>query len=184
MSYNFTALSAQIAKTLDHIRTDVGTLRTGRASVSLLDPVNVEAYGTRMKLQEIASVTAPDATLLVISPWDKSLVGAIEKAVQIANLNLNPVVDGQIVRISIPPLTTETREAMVKQLHQKLESGRVMLRNLRSDAKHDIEKQKGQQGVSEDDIEHDLKTLEDKLQQALDQLETMGQTKEKELMTI
>ena len=184
MSFDFTQLNTHLQKTMDHIKSDVATLRTGRASVQLLDPVTVEAYGTRLKLQEVGNVSAPDANLLVISPWDKGLLPAIEKAIQVANLNLNPVVDGQIIRISVPALTTETRELMVKQLHQKLEAGRVMLRGLRSDTKRDIEKQKGQDGVSEDDIELDLTELEEKIKQALDQLESLGAGKEKDLLSI
>ncbi len=184
MPFDFNQLTLHLQKTMDHIKSDVATLRTGRASVQLLDPVTVEAYGTRLKLQEVGSVSAPDANLLVISPWDKGLLPAIEKAIQVANLNLNPVVDGQIIRISVPPLTAETRELMVKQLHQKLEAGRVMLRGLRSDTKRDIEKQKGSEGVSEDDIQAELEQLEDKIKLALDQLESMGTAKEQDLRQI
>lgn len=184
MSFDFGQLSSHIQKTMEHIKADVATLRTGRATAQLLDPVSVEAYGTRLKLQEVAGVSVPDANLLVISPWDKSLIPAIEKAVQVANLNLNPVVDGQIIRISVPALTTETREMMVKQLHQKLEAGRVMLRNLRMDSKREIEKQKGGQGVSEDDIQLDLEQLEEKIKQSLDELDNLGDLKAKDLLSL
>ncbi len=184
MSFDFSSLTSHLQKTMDHIRADVATLRTGRATAQLLDPVRVEAYGTFMKLQEVGSVSVPDANLLVISPWDKSLLLAIEKAIQTANLNLNPVVDGQIIRISVPPLTAETRELMVKQLHQKLEAGRVMLRNLRTDTKRDIEKQKGSEGISEDDIQADLDQLETEIKSSLDQLESLGTAKEQDLRQI
>ena len=115
-----TFISTTLTKAFEHVQQEVRTLRTGRASADILDPVRVEAYGSSMRLVEVASVTAPDATLLVVSPWDKSLVGAVEKAIASAGLNLNPVVEGQIIRIAVPPLTQERRQEMVKLLHQKL----------------------------------------------------------------
>jgi ribosome recycling factor len=184
MSFDKAAFVAQAQKTLDHIRQDIGSLRTGRASIQLLDPVTVEAYGARMKLVELASISAPDASMLVVSPWDKSLLEAIARGITVADLNVNPVVDGSIIRISIPSLTEEVRKEMVKRLHQKIESGRVMFRNLRAETKQELEEQKGEAGVSEDDIEQDISELEKELKVFLDQLEVVAAHKEKELMTV
>lgn len=184
MTYSFSTYDQKLEATLEHIRSDVRTLRTGRASADLMDPVLVEAYGQRMKLVELASINVPDATLLVISPWDKSLVVNIEKAITKAELNLNPVVDGDIIRVPVPALTEEKRKEMVKQLHQKIEAGKAMLRDVRTKAKQEIEAQEGSEGVSEDDIAADLDDLEEKHQAAVAELESLQASKEKELLSI
>lgn len=174
----------KISKAYDHTLQDTRALRTGRASVELLDPVRVDAYGAQMSLIEVASVTAPDANLLVVSPWDKSLLSAVEKAIASAGLNLNPVVDGQIIRIAVPALTQERRQDMVKLLHQKIESGRVTVRTLRTESKQDIEIQKGKAGVSEDDIEQELESLDKEVKLALTKLDELQAQKEKELLQV
>ncbi len=174
----------KIIKSHEHVLQDVRSLRTGRASVQLLDPVRVDAYGTQMSLVEVASVTAPDATLLVVSPWDKSLISSIEKAIASAGLNLNPVVDGQIIRIAVPALTQERRQEMVKLLHQKIESGRVTVRTIRTETKQEIEEQKGGAGVSEDDIELELDELDKEVKLALAKLDELQAQKEKELLHV
>lgn len=184
MSFDFTQFREKSQKAIDHIKQEVGALRTGRASVDMLDSIQVEAYGTRMKLVEVGSVSAPDPTLLVISPWDKGLLEAIERAIAISNLELNPVVDGQIVRIPIAPLTEERRKEMVKILMRRLEEGRVMLRGIRTEIKKEIEDQEGADGVSEDDIAADLDSLEKNHKQFMDMIDQIGKHKEKELLTI
>jgi ribosome recycling factor len=184
MSFDFSLFKLNTQKVVDHFTHEVGSLRTGRASVQLLDPVSVEAYGTRMKVSEVASISVPDASLILISPWDKSLLSALEKGINEANLNIQPVVDGQVVRIAIPPLTQERREQMVKLLSQKVEAAKAMLRSVRTDAKRDIEKQKGQPGISEDTIEANIDQLEDLFKQAEDKMEALAKHKQSELMTI
>lgn len=184
MPFNVADFTSSAQKILEHIRQDIGSLRTGRASVQLLDPVIVEAYGSRMKLVELASVSAPEPTMLVISPWDKSLLEAVARGIMQADLQLNPVIDGTVVRISIPPLTEEKRKEMVKRLHQKIEAGRVLFRNLRTDTKKELEEQKGAVGISEDDIELDLAEMEETLKENLEKLEALATQKEKELLTI
>ncbi len=163
---------------------DIATLRTGRASTQMLDSVSVEAYGARMRLIEVASVQAPDPTLLVISPWDKSLLSAIEKGITSADLNLSPVVDGDIIRIAIQPLTEDKRKEMVKSLAKKIEAGKVMVRTVRTDAKKVIEDLEGTDDVSEDDIKSHLAELEEITKGFITKLETMEAQKEKELMTV
>jgi ribosome recycling factor len=184
MAYDFNQFVVKADKTLDHIRNDISSLRTGRASAQMLDMVNVEAYGTQMKINELANVSVPDPTLLVISPWDKSVLGAIEKAINVSGLNLHPVVDGQIVRIAVPPLTEERRKEMVKLLFQKIESGRVMLRNVRGDVKKEIEKLKDTSGVSEDDIKADLEELDKRVKDYMDKIEKLSADKEADLMKV
>jgi ribosome recycling factor len=184
MAYDFNDFQQKALKTMDFIRTDIATLRTGRASSQMLDAVRVEAYGSMMKMNEVGNVSAPDPSLLVISPWDKSLLPAIEKAISTAGLNLHPVVDGAIIRIAVPALTEERRKEMVKLLAQKMEGGRVMLRNVRGDIRKEIEKMKDDGGVSEDDIKKDLQELDKKVKDFMDQIDKMSVEKEKELMTV
>lgn len=171
-------------KTLNHAQEGFSTLRTGRASSQLLDAVYIEAYGSKMALHEVASISTPDTQLLVIKPWDKSLLAAIEKGVQLAQLNLNPVIDGDIIRIAVPPLTQERRQEMVKTLHQKEEEVKVMLRNVRSDVRKDIEKQEGEAGVSEDDLKSETEELDNTVREYTTKLEEMSKKKEQELLNI
>lgn len=184
MSFDFTQFHQHAQKALEHLNHEVSQLRTGKANAQLLDSVMVEAYGTRMKINEVAAVSAPDPNLIVVSPWDKNLLAAVERAINTASLNLNPVVDGQIIRIVVPSLTEERRKEMVKMLHQKLESGRIMLRTIRTDTKKDIDKQKGQPGISEDVIEADLAQLDTFLKELLAKIDDLGQRKEQDLLMI
>jgi len=184
MSITSSDYQARFASVTDHYSQDLSLIRTGRASAQMLDSVLVDAYGSKMRIAEVASVSVPDPTLIVISPWDKSLMAAIEKGIQVAGLNLNPIVDGQVIRLPVPPLTTERRQELVKLLQQKAESARVMVRTVRTEVKKEIEKQKGEPGVSEDHIESELKELEDTTKSMIEQVDSMTARKEKELMTI
>jgi len=184
MAFSLKDFEQRLQAATEHLKNELRKLRTGRATVSILDEVSIEAYGSKMRIPEVASVSAPDATLLVIQPWDKSLLEAIEKGIQSAGLNLHPVVDGDIVRIAVPSLTEENRKELVKRLHQMVEAGRVNVRTLRNDVKKQIEQQKGGEGISEDDIQTETAELEKKVQQALENIETMAKKKEQELLTL
>jgi ribosome recycling factor len=182
--YNFSDVTQKFEKTIAHLQQELGTLRTGKATPSLLDPVLVDAYGTKMRVSELANVSAPDANMLIVSPWDKSLLETLEKAIASASLNVNPVVDGDMIRIVIPSLTEERRKEMVKILHQKIEGGKVMLRNVRTDSKKEIEDQKGDDGVSEDDIEAEIEELDKMVKEYTVRLEELAKKKETDLMTV
>jgi ribosome recycling factor len=184
MAFDFSQFHLQTQKALDHLTQELSTLRTGRASTQLLDPVVVLAYGTQMKLNEVANLSTPDPHLLMVAPWDKSLLADIEKAIISSGLNLSPVVDGAVIRIPIPPLTQERRQEMVKLLHQKIESGRVMIRSIRTETKKDIEKREDTPGVSEDMIKADVDTLEKKTKELMDKLDQMAEAKEAELLKV
>jgi len=184
MPYNSSQLTDRLEKVLDHVVADMATLRTGKASAQLLDPVLVEAYGSKMKIQEVANVSIPDANMLVVTPWDKNLLENIERAINVSALNLNPIVDGDKIRIVIPALTEERRKEMVKTLSQKIENGKTMIRSARTDTKKDIEDQEGESGVSEDDIKRDLAEMEKITKDYIEKLEKIGKKKEEELMTL
>lgn len=182
--FNLQNFETKLQKSLDHIKQDIATLRTGKASVQLLDPVNVDAYGSKMKVSELANVSAPDPNMLTVVPWDKSILENIEKAIASSGLNLNPVVAGDMIRIVIPPLTEETRKNMVKMLHQKIEAGKVMMRNLRTDTKKEIEDSSEEAGVSEDDIKRELENMDSSFKSYLEKLDELAKAKEADLMQI
>jgi len=184
MSFNFSQFQQEAAKALDHITQDINQLRTGKANSQMLDTVKVEAYGSWLKINEVANISVPDPTMILVSPWDKSLLGAIEKGIGSAGLNLNAVIDGQTLRILVPALTEERRRDMVKILYQKLEGGRIMFRSVRTETKKLIDQQKGQPGISEDMIEADLNQLDSYIKNYNDKLDELGKRKEKDLMTI
>lgn len=184
MAYDFQEFVQKADKTLQHIKEDISTLRTGRANTQILDPILVEAYGTMMHVHELANLSAPDPSLLMISPWDKSILGNIEKAIAASALNLHPVVDGSIIRIAIPPLTEERRKEMVKLLGQKIQNGHVMLRNVRGDIRKEIEKLTDQAGVSEDNIQADLADLDRRVKDYTTKIDQLAAEKEKELLTV
>ncbi len=177
-------LEKRLASALVAVKKDLASVRTGRAKPSIVEDVKVEAYGGVMSLRELATITVPDTTLIVISPWDKSLVAVISSAIQKADLNVAPVVDAGTVKISIPPLTEERRRELVKLVHQKLESGRVMMRQVRTDVKVELEKLEGESGVSEDDIKMWMTNMQKIVDENMGTLDEIGTAKEQELMTI
>jgi ribosome recycling factor len=184
MSFSFVQFQEKLDKALAHVTQEVGLLRTGRASVQMLDSVRVEAYGTMLKLNEVANVSAPDANMLTVKPWDPGLLAAIEKGIASSGLNLQPVVDKDMIRIVVPALTEERRLEMVKLLGQKVEQGRVMLRTIRTDIKKEVENQEGEDGISEDDIKLDLAEMEKVFKASMDQLDTIEKDKSAELMKV
>jgi ribosome recycling factor len=149
------SLSAEVKKrmdsAIDHVRRELGGLRTGRASVSLLDPVQVDAYGASLPLNQVASLSVPEPTLIVAQPFDPSLMSAIEKAIQKSNLGLNPASDGKVLRIPIPPLTEERRKEMSRLVHKYAEEGRNSVRQVRRDANDRLKKLLKDHKISEDD---------------------------------
>lgn len=186
MDNEITSLArGKMEKVMQVIGEDLETIRVGGAKPSLIENVMVEAYsGQRMKLVELATISAPDPTQLVITPWDKSVLRAIEKGIREADLNLMPNVSSDMVRIVIPPLNEERRLEFVKLLHQKLENGRIILRQARSDIKETIDSKKDLPGVSEDDIKRWLDELQKLVDEYMLMIETMGREKEREIMKV
>lgn len=180
----FDQMKKNMDTVLSLVSDDLKQVKTGRAKPSLIEDVQIEAYGGSMALKEVASIAAPDSHLLTVSPWDKGLLESIEKGIAKSNLGINPVVDGDMIRISLPALTQERREEMVKLVSQRIEAGRQMLRNVRNDAKRDIENSKGDAGISEDDIEKNLKDMQKVYEEWMDKIEDIGKEKETELMQI
>lgn len=174
----------QMQQVLNLISEEVVQVRAGRAQPALVEKIKVRAYETEMELRELASITAPDPMQLVISPWDKNIIKNIEKAILESESKLTPLVDNQILRIKVPALTTERREELIKEIWQKIESGKVMLRQVRQETKDKMEAQKGQPGISEDDIFHRLQDLQKVIDEFQKKLDDLGKKKEEELRKI
>jgi len=161
-----TSKKAEFDKVLDHFKFEIGSLRTGRANPALLQTVQVESYGTKMPLEHVASITVSDAKTLTISPWDKGQIAAIEKGIQVANLGFNPSNDGNVLRITLPPLNEERRKEMVKLLGQIAEKGRIGIRNVREGIMKELKKAENDGKISKDDLQDgqkDLQAIVDKL---------------------
>lgn len=178
------ALRQQMQKCIEHLQQEMGRIRTGRASLSLLDHVRVEAYAQQMPLNQLATLNIPEPRLITIQPWDASTIPAIEKAIQKAQLGLSPASDGKMIRLPIPPLTEDRRKEMVKGLHRLGEEGKVVIRNARRQSNELLKKQEKEHELPEDDV----KRVHDEIQKLTDQFvaqvdETIAH-KEKEVMTV
>lgn len=181
----FDEMRRKSEQVLSLVKDDLAMIRSGRAQPQMVEKVMIEAYpGTRLPLQELASITAPDPHLLMIQPWDSSVVKQVAAGLSSSDLKLNPVVDGQVIRISLPALTQERREDLVKMVKQKLEGGKEMLRDVRNDTKREVDGQKGKPGVSEDDIYSWHEELQKIHDDYIAKLEAMAEVKEKELREI
>jgi len=170
---------------VEHFKDELKKLRTGRAHPSMLDNVTVEAYGQQMSLKGLAGITAPDAQLLVVSPFDPNNLEAIVTAIRENEaLGLNPADDGRVVRVAIPPLTTETRQDMVKVLNQKVEEGAVSLRNARHEAIRQAEQAEKNKSIGKDERFKFEKQVDDLLNQHKNRLDELAKAKEQEIMTV
>lgn len=159
-------------------------MRTGRASVHMLDSVTVDAYGSQMPLNQVGNVSAPEPQMITVQPWDMSLIGAIEKAIRTADLGLNPMNDGKIVRVPVPALTEERRKDMVKHLHKILEEHRTAVRNIRRDGNDAIKKALKDKKITEDEERGSLEQIQKLTDDEIKKMEEMAKVKEKEVMQV
>jgi ribosome recycling factor len=171
-------------KAVDDFRKELAATRTGRASVHMLDSVRVEYYGSEMPLNQVAQVHAPEAQLLTVQPFDPSTLGAIEKVIRSADLGLNPMNDGKIIRIPVPPLTEERRKEMVKHLHKVLEEHRTAVRNIRRDGNDAIKKALKDKKITEDEERRSHDELQKLTDEEIRKMEEMSKAKEKEILEI
>ena len=179
-------LAAEVKKRmdtqLDHVRREFSGVRTGRASVTILDTVHVEAYGSHMPLNQVASLSIPEPTLIVAQPFDPTLMGAIEKAIRSSNLGLNPTNDGKVVRIPIPALTDERRKELSKLVHKYAEDGRNGVRQVRRDANDRLKKLLKESQVSEDDEKKGLEEVQKITDQHIKLVDEVQKKKDTELL--
>jgi ribosome recycling factor len=165
-------------------RRKLATVRTGRASVSLLDNLTVEYYGTQMPLNQVATIHAPESTMLTVQPFDPTQLGNIEKAIRASELGLNPANDGKLIRVPIPPLTEERRKQMVKVVHEVAEEHRTAVRNIRRDANDHLKKMLKDKTISEDTEKDGLDQIQKLTDQHITRINEISEHKEKEVMTV
>ena len=181
---SFLQLKARMEKAVEDFRKEMASQRTGRASVHMLDSVTVEAYNSQMPLNQLANVSAPEPQLITVQPWDVSQIGAIEKAIRSADLGLNPMNDGKLVRVPVPALTEDRRKEMVKHLHKILEEHRTAIRNIRRDGNDAIKKAMKDKKITEDEERGAMEQIQKLTDDEIKKMEEMAKAKEKEVMQL
>jgi len=174
----------RMEKAVDDFRKELATLRTGRANASILDAVRVDYHGTPMPVNQLGTVTVPEATLLVIAPWDPSVVPLIDKAIRTSDLGLNPTNDGKVVRVPMPAPTEERRKEIVKHLHKVLENHRTAVRNIRRDVKEAIDKLEKEKKISQDEQKRSLEEMEKIAHAETKKIEDLSAAKEREILEL
>lgn len=176
--------SQKIEQALHHFKMDIASIRAGRANPALIENIQVEAYGSKMKLVEVGNISAPQSTLLTVQVWDASILQNVIKAIQEANLGLNPSNEGTLIRLPIPPLTYERREEFTKLLHLKMENARVAVRQIRHDLRNEWKKEQEDGKYGEDEFFRREKILQDLVDKKIGEVEHLGKAKEEELTQI
>ena len=174
----------KMKKSIDSVAADFASVRAGRANASVLDRIMVDYYGSPTPIQQIAAISSPDARTLLISPWDKTAVKGIEKAIQNSDLGINPQNDGASIRLNFPQLTEERRKELVKQIHKYAENGKVAIRNIRRDAMEAFKKKEKASEITEDDLKQAEKDLQKLTDDSCKELDALLAKKEKELMAV
>src|SRR5246127_3657487 len=180
----YTQLKSRMEKAVEDFRKEMSATRTGRASVHMLDSVSVDYYGSPMPLNQIAQVHAPEAQLITVQPFDPSSLATIEKAIRTADLGLNPMNDGKLIRVPVPPLTQERRQDMVKHLNRALEEHRTAIRNIRRDGNDAIKKAIKDKKITEDEEKRSLDEIQKLTDDEIKKMEEMSKAKEKEVMEL
>jgi len=174
----------RMEKAIEDLRKELATIRTGRASISILDSIQVDYYGVPTPINQVAQMGTPDATLITVQPYDVSLVGPVEKAIRASDLGLNPSNDGRLIRIPIPPLTEERRKTLAKHVHKVLEDHRTAVRNIRRDGNDHLKKMLKDKAISEDDEKTSLEEIQKLTDDFVRKLEDVAKAKEAEIMKV
>ena len=174
----------RMEKVLGDFQHEIGSIRTGRATISLLDSVRVDSYGTPSPLNQVAQLHVPDPTMLTVQPWDVSMIGPIEKAIRSADLGLNPSNDGKLIRVPVPPLTEERRRDLAKKCSHVAEEHRVALRNIRRDANDQVKKLLKDKAISEDDERKALDDIQKMTDGYIAKVDASAKTKEKDILDV
>jgi ribosome recycling factor len=174
----------KMRKAVAHLQEEFGGIRTGRATPGLVEKLKVDAYGAEVPLQQIAGISIPEPRVLVISPYDKGSMKAIEKAIQVSDLGINPSNDGHVVRLVFPPLTEERRRDLVKVVRNRAEEGRVAVRNIRRQTRHDLEALEKDGDLSKNDLDRAEKELEKVTHSTVEEIDQMLEHKERELLEV
>lgn len=174
----------QMDKSIDALRREFNSVRTGKASPALLDTVRVDAYGSKMSLNQVASVSTPEPRMLIVQPWDKGLMQEIEKAIRNSELGLNPANDGNIIRVPVPALNEERRREMVKMLHKLAEEGRVAIRHARQEANKEIKRRQSDHELSDDEARRELDRIQKLTDEYIAKVDQLLKGKEEEVMEV
>jgi ribosome recycling factor len=183
-SETLAAAEQKMARAIEAMQRDFAGIRTGRASTSLVERLHVEYYGTETPLNQLASISVPEPHQIVIQPWDRGVLGAIEKAIQRSDVGLVPNVDGTVVRLNIPPLTEERRKELVRVVHKRMEEARVEIRNLRRDAADSVKKEERAGEVGADDSHRELDALQRATDRFVAEVDRLGTVKEEEVLEV
>lgn len=178
------AVRSQMEKAVDAMRREFASVRTSKATPALLDTVRVDAYGSKMPLSQVATIGAPEPRLLIIQPWDKSMLPAIEKSILSADLGLNPSNDGNVIRVPIPPLTEERRKDMVRMLHKLAEDGRIAVRHARQEANKDVKRLQQNNEIGEDDARRRQEQVQKLTDKYIARIDELLAAKENEVMEV
>jgi len=181
---DFVDLKRRMEGAISAFKSDIAALRTGRASANVLDPVTVEAYGSRMPLNQLANISVPEPRMISVSIWDKSMVSAVEKAIRESNLGLNPITDGVNLRIPLPELNEERRKELVKVAHNYAENARVAVRHVRRDGMDDLRKAEKDGDISKDESHDQAETVQKLTDDMISQIDSLLTDKETEIMQV
>lgn len=174
----------QIHKALEHLKQDISSLRTGRATPAIVEDIMIEAYGMKQPLKALASISVLDAKTLAIDPWDKSIVAAVDTGLRMSDLGINPVNDGKMIRLPLPELTQERRQELIKVLNSKLENARIVIRKIREEARDDVDMQEEEGSISEDQKYKFHEDIEKMAKEANEKIKEIGEEKEKEILKV
>lgn len=174
----------RMQRAIEVLKQDLAAIRTGRASSALLDRITVDYYGTPTPINQVATISVPEARLLVIQPWDRKLLVDIEKAIQKSDLGINPSSDGQVIRLAIPALNEERRRDMVKIAHKKLDEHKVAIRNIRRDAHDKLREREKKKEISEDELKRNTDRLQKLTDRFVEEMDKIGKTKEQEIREV
>jgi ribosome recycling factor len=177
-------IEQKMSRAVDAMERDFGGIRTGRASTSIVERITVEYYGTQTPLNQLAGISVPEAHQIVIQPWDRSVLGAIEKAIIKSDVGLMPNVDGTVVRLNIPPLTEERRKEIVRVVHKRMEDARVEIRNLRREAADALKREEREGEVGADEAHRQLDALQKVTDRFIAEVDRLGQIKEEEVLEV
>lgn len=177
-------IKIELEKTIEFLKKELSKLRVGRATPALVEDIKIDYYGTSTPLKQLATINTPESDLIVISPWDRSSLGTIEKAMAASSLGINPIVDKDIIRLKIPPLTEERRKEFVKLLHQHVEEAKITIRNIREKIREEIKNKVGNSQMAEDERFKKIEEIDKLIKEYNSTIDTIKEAKEKEIMSV
>ena len=174
----------RMQKAVETLKQDINAIRAGRANAALVERITIDYYGTPTPINQVASISVPEARLLVIQPWERKLLVDIEKAIQRSDLGINPTNDGQVIRLAIPPMSEERRRDLVKTLHKKLDEHKVAVRNVRRDVQDKLRDREKKKEVSEDELKRSIERLQKLTDRYIEEMDKVGKAKEMEILEV